>query len=181
MPKKKQKANLESPVHPCHVKGCKTGASYKAPKSKTALHDYVWYCLDHIREYNRQWDFFSGMNRDEIEAFMRDAVTGHRPTWSREEKARYYESLQDALDEFLQSQKSKKSPATAGLSAKLREALAAFDMEYPFTAPALKSRYRVLVKRYHPDINKNSQEAEEKFKQITTAYLLLNEHVKNFL
>lgn len=180
MPKKKSKANQELPEHsaPCQAPGCRETGQYKAPKSKSALHEYAWYCLDHIRDYNRQWDFFSGMSRDEIEKFMRDAVTGHRPTWSREEQVhKEYDRLQEALDEFLHlsPRKAVKSPS---LTPRLREALAIMDMEYPFTLAALKARWRALARKLHPDVNKSDRKAEEKFKRLTVAYLLLTEHIK---
>lgn len=189
MPKKKQKATLAGDgieeKHPsCHIRGCKEPGVYKAPKSRASLHDYAWYCLDHIREYNQKWDYFSGMNREQIEAFMRDALTGHRPTWSREGKPQYshysYEELKEALDDFLFINIRHKKPArfATGLNAKLREALAAMDMDYPFTAQELKLRYRSLVKQFHPDANKGDRHAEEKFKRVAVAYLLLAEHLK---
>lgn len=181
MPKKIQKTNVDlQKTHPaCQAQGCRQPGLYKAPRSKTSLHDYAWYCLDHIRDYNQKWDFFAGMGRDEIETFMRDALTGHRPTWSREGQAhRDYERLQLALEEFLHlsAAKARKSPR---LTPRLREALAIMDMEYPYTLAALKVRWRALARKLHPDVNKSDRKAEEKFKRLTVAYLLLTEHLKN--
>lgn len=155
---------------------------YKAPRSRTSLHDYDWYCLDHIRAHNQKWDFFNGMGRPEIEAFMKDAVTGHRPTWKREDHiANYYEQLHDALNDFLGAPRGAGKPKKPeiALNSKLREALAAFNIEYPYSEQELKICYRGLVKKFHPDANKGNKNAEEKFKEITTAYLLLREHLKN--
>src|ERR1043166_7230022 len=39
----------------------------------------------------------------------------------------------------------------------------------------VKSAYRKLAMRYHPDRNNGSKEAEEKFKQITEAYDVLRD------
>jgi hypothetical protein len=181
MPKKKQKATPSS-GQACSIVGCGQPGEHKAPRSKAALHDYVWFCLDHVRERNQKWDYFEGMDRDAIEEFMRDAVTGHRPTWSREGSAsRYWDALHEALDAFLESEsvaRKKYTKATARLGAKVREALAVFNLDYPYDAVGLKLQYRSLVKQYHPDTNDGSREAEEKFKQITAAYLVLAEHLK---
>ena len=39
----------------------------------------------------------------------------------------------------------------------------------------IKRTYRELVKKYHPDLNReNKEEAEEKFKQLTIAYQALS-------
>jgi DnaJ-domain-containing protein 1 len=184
MPKIKRTRNNYVPHVPpeqapyCHVPGCTEPGAYKAPKSKTSLHEYLWYCLDHIREYNQQWDFFKDMDSEAIESFRRDAVTGHRPTWNREGRIRHqYEALQDALYEFLHHGAKAPRPQPP-LTAKLRKALAALDMEYPYTQRELKARYRTLVKKHHPDVNKAGK-AEEDFKQITAAYAVLAEHLKN--
>jgi len=180
MPKKKQKATPSN--QPCYIKDCKEPGEHKAPKSKAALHDYEWYCLEHVRERNRKWDYFSGMNRDEIEEFMRDALTGHRPTWSREGNAsRYWDALHEALDAFFESEsvaRKKYAKATIHLNARTREALATFNLDYPYDAKTLKVVYRALAKQFHPDAHKGDRKMEEKFKRIVAAYLVLAEHLK---
>jgi curved DNA-binding protein CbpA len=164
----------------CEEAGCKEAGMYKAPKSRNNLHDYRWLCLEHIREYNKQWDYFAGFSREEIESFIRDAVTGHRPTWSRESRIsrRQFEQLQDALYEFLQFDK-KAQKRMPPLPAKVRKALVTFGIEYPYTQRQLKVQYRTMVKKHHPDVNKGNKQSEEKFKQITAAYHVLSEHIKN--
>lgn len=43
------------------------------------------------------------------------------------------------------------------------------------TAEELKSAYRKLARQYHPDVNPNNPQAEEKFKEISTAYAVLSD------
>lgn len=176
MPKKKPAPT--EPAHACEIAGCAEPAYYKAPKSKTELNSYYWYCLDHVREYNLKWDYFAGMDSGQIENFIQDAVTGHRPTWQREAHvAGRFETLQQALYEFIHGKPIKKAPPPH-LTAGLRAALSVLNMEYPYTPEALKAQYRALVKKHHPDVNKGNQQSEEKFKQVTAAYLVLSEHIK---
>ncbi len=183
MPKKKIKQDYaphidEDKAPRCEVKGCKESGVYKAPKSRSQLNKYQWFCLEHIRDHNAHWDFFADMSRSQIEAFMKDAVTGHRPTWERTAQVeRQYEKLQHAIDDFLYSTGHK--PAPKGLTPKLRSALAMMDMEYPYTVKMLKSQYRRLVKKYHPDANKGDKKAEDKFKEITSAYATLMHYAEN--
>lgn len=165
-------------AHACEVPGCGEPGVYKAPKSRDELHEYRWYCLGHIREHNEKWDFFAGLDRDNIEDFIKDSVTGHRPTWQRESHIRDNPTkLHDAIYEFLHWGR-KAPPSAPPLKASLRKALAVMDMTYPYTEKELKKQYRSMVKIHHPDANKGDKKAEERFKQITAAYQSLLEHLK---
>lgn len=42
----------------------------------------------------------------------------------------------------------------------------------------IKSAYRKLARQYHPDVNPNNPEAEEKFKELSTAYAILSDPEK---
>lgn len=174
--KKTKKSHETVTDKACHVPGCKEPGAYKAPASRDAVHQYHWYCLDHVREYNKQWDFFAGLDANEIEAFRKDAVTGHRPTWTRENPALKIDQLNDALHRFMHGAQAKAKPAP-GLPAKLRNALALLELDYPYTEKTLKIHYRQMVKRYHPDMNKGDKESEEQFKKITVAYKALVAHL----
>jgi len=161
---------------PCNVEGCDLPGEYKAPKSREQIDEYEWFCLEHIRERNKKWDYFSGMESEEIEAFIHDSVTGHRPTWSRESRLReHYFTLQDKLYEFMNG--AKPAPSQPRLPAKTKNALAEMELTHPYTIDELKIRYRILVKKYHPDLNKGDKELEEKFKHITSAYRYLAEQI----
>ena len=73
----------ETPVEArqCEREGCAEAGEHRAPKSRGALNDYYWFCLEHVREYNATWDFFDGMDESEIENFRERDMTWHRPTW----------------------------------------------------------------------------------------------------
>ncbi len=154
---------------------------YKAPKSRGKLHEYQWFCLEHIRVHNAKWDFFADMSRDQIEDFMKDAVTGHRPTWDRTAQIqKQYEKLQHAIDDFLhQSHRKARKPTHPAIPPKVRSALSVLDMEYPVTQAELKVQYRKLVKKYHPDANRGDKAIENTFKKITAAYACVEEFLEN--
>ena len=43
------------------------------------------------------------------------------------------------------------------------------------TPDSLKAQYKKMAKKYHPDVNKEDEKAEEKFKSISEAY----QHLKD--
>lgn len=163
----------------CEVEGCTEIGEFKAPKSRHNLHEYQYFCLPHIQEFNKKWNFFSDMEMEDIEYFMHDAVTGHRPTWKREDilsggKWTGFEKLEAELERFLHGAFQKKqNPHIIARDKKERDALALLALEGEVGLQALKDAYRKLVKQFHPDLHQGSKEYEEKFKQITEAYYYL--------
>ena len=52
----------------------------------------------------------------------------------------------------------------------LREPLATLGLSWPTTLDAVKTRYKELAKRHHPDANGGDRAAEERLKTINLAY-----------
>ena len=46
----------EGKEHICDFPGCTKKGEYRAPKDKT-LKDYYWFCLEHVTEYNANWNY----------------------------------------------------------------------------------------------------------------------------
>ena len=46
------------------------------------------------------------------------------------------------------------------------------------TATEIKSQYRKLARKYHPDLNKDNKEAAERFKEVSAAYDILGDKDK---
>ena len=77
----KQQAQAREAAIMCEWPGCKNKGPHRAPKGRENSREYWHYCLDHVREYNQAYNFFSGMNADAVARYQKDAMTGHRPTW----------------------------------------------------------------------------------------------------
>lgn len=184
--KQNQTSDNHAHTRHCDIDGCAQAGEYKAPKSIDNLRDYQWLCLEHVKEHNKKWNYFDGMERDEIEDFMHDAVTGHRPTWKREDVASirgWQTKLEHELDAFLFGAHAARNRAKEARQMrdepdrKTRDALALLALESPATMLEIKTSYRNLVKKFHPDLNGGSKAIEEKFKQITEAYQYLKTNI----
>lgn len=111
---KKQKAEPEA--RQCQWEGCEKTGSHKAPAGRNHEGQYLYFCIEHVRAYNKNFNYFSGLSNQDIAKFQKDALTGHRPTWTTD----------------LSNGTSKK---TAANYAKIRSGTAAYQnrMRDPFT------------------------------------------------
>ena len=55
----------------------------------------------------------------------------------------------------------------------LREPLMTLGLTWPTTLHEVKTRYKELAKRHHPDANGGSRDSEERLKTINLAYATL--------
>ena len=169
----------------CEHPGCAAAAEFRAPKSRSQLHQYRWFCLEHVREYNAKWDFYAGMNETEIEAQIRADQTWRRPTWkvggrSDGRAQDPFEVLIDPYDILADSEvrraRGRHVPAQPNnLTPAEQQALSILDLTWPQTMDAVKVRYKQLAKRHHPDANGGDKEAEERLKLINHAYTTLRQ------
>jgi hypothetical protein len=175
----------------CDVPGCEHMGEYKAPRSREEMRKYYWFCLEHVREYNANWDFFKGMSRGEIEHHMYKTAVWDRPTWRStqagmfEEKARQkiYEHFTGegvAGDFGMGTDEAEAHINVSNLPHPTIEALSVMDLAPPIQWDEVKVRYKALAKKYHPDTNRGDKEAEERFKKITLAYTILKLSYENY-
>ena len=67
----------------------------------------------------------------------------------------------------------KRRPDPGQTPADLREPLHTLGLTWPTTLDTVKTRYKELAKRHHPDANGGSRDAEERLKTINIAYATL--------
>ncbi len=66
----------------CAQPGCTLSGTYRAPQGRCREGQFFHFCLDHVREYNRSYNYFTGMSEADIAKYQGQVATGHRPTWS---------------------------------------------------------------------------------------------------
>lgn len=166
---------LDRPVklRGCDCTGCAQTGDYRAPKNRESLNDYYWFCLDHVREYNHQWNYFAGLSPREIEGHIRRAEGGDRPTWPMGDWAAREQSLRDTVVRNFSSEERGFEPPPPPLPKTEREALGTLELAPPVNFATIKAAYRALVKKHHPDANSGCLEAEERFKNINQAFTVL--------
>ncbi len=167
----------DAPGQACDAPGCDGAGHYRAPKSRESLREYWWFCLNHVRQYNSGWDYYRGMSPGEIETEIRSDTSWQRPTWPLGSLGGNFlqdERLLDPMELLAEGKlRRKERDSYHRAPAELREPLSHLALGWPLTLAELKTRYKELAKKLHPDANGGNREAEDKLKTINAAYATL--------
>ncbi len=172
----------------CDNDDCSEKGEFKAPKSRLLLNEYYYFCLEHIKEYNKSWDFYKGLSVNQIETSMREDIIWNRPSWPL--KGSPYKVIEqindffnDTLNEFNSDENDTKFFKNKLIDENLTKdeghALSTLNLKLPLSLEKIKKNYKKLVKIFHPDVNGNNKLAEEKFKEINKSYKILLQKFKN--
>ena len=165
----------------CDSPKCKEKGEYRAPKSRVMLNEYFYFCLAHIKEYNKSWDFYKGMSVEQIENSMRSDTFWDRPSWPLKNSFKnIFDEFNEYVEDFVKNDDDKINDTyfknkllDENLTLDEAKALKELDLKMPISLEKIKKNYKKLVKIFHPDVNGNNKDAEEKFKQINESYKLL--------
>jgi DnaJ domain len=165
----------------CQFPGCREPGEFRAPMGRLREGQYFCFCLDHVREYNASYNYFNGMSVEDLALYQREAVVGHRPTWSmgvkrgnknfREEgdnPPRPSEAVGMFRADVRRHTCESQQKPRYGLAA--MKALDQLGLDDNVDMAAIKARYKDLVKRIHPDANAGDRSNEDKLREIIRAY-----------
>lgn len=160
----------------CEHVGCARAGEYRAPMGRNFEGQFFRFCLDHVREYNQSYNYFNGMSEPAVQAFHKDSLTGHRPTWTvGVTGASLPESGLDAgtllrarLERLRKAREAAQSRPRLGKAA-LR-ALEALGLDEEADKAAVRRRFKEMAKRLHPDLNEGDRSREDKLRAIIDAY-----------
>jgi len=173
--------------HACDHVGCKSPGEHRAPKGRDRANEFWHFCLEHAADYNRRWNYFSGMSDSEMADFQKQAETGHRPTWTfragkgdrmaaTASNVRSGKRTNDPFGMFgATGAEAERKPQrnTRRLTRLQTLSLEALSLDENADGPAIRARYAELVKRWHPDSNGGDRGAEANLQRVVKAYQTL--------
>jgi len=182
-----QDRRLRAELPGCQWPKCDAPATHRAPKGRLRASEYWQFCLEHVREYNNSYNFFAGMSEDAVAKYQKDALTGHRPTWKmgsvggqRAARRGRSEFATDAMatdDPFSlfgeagpRASHGRTAPERRTVLNAQRRALDVLGLEGDAQRADIKARFKVLVKRHHPDANGGDRGSEDRLREIIQAY-----------
>jgi hypothetical protein len=168
---------FEHANRPCEFPGCTEAGQYRAPRSPESLDDYLWFCRDHVREYNLKWNFFQGQTEEEFQRFVdSDRVWGRatRPfgQGGPEASAWARHGVDDPL-EILGEKGTRSGPPPTGqrkLPPTERRALEILDARDHWSRTEIRKQYKSLVKDLHPDLNGGNRADEDRLQEVVWAW-----------
>jgi hypothetical protein len=173
---------------PCSIPGCPEAGEFRAPplEGSSSLGEgprWRWLCLDHVREFNAGYNFFTGMTPDEIAAAQRPYAGWERETRAFSSNAHSpppkWSDFSDPLDAIGAKFRERVTKARADaqmrqdgkfLSKDDREALSVMGLPIDADRKALRQRYTELLRRYHPDHNGGDRSHEAALQGVIQAY-----------
>ena len=174
----------------CEHPGCSEKGEFRAPKGRNREGQYFRFCFDHVRQYNQSYNYFRDMPEDAIEAWQKDSLTGHRPTWTmgvnrmgsspkpHSDHPRYANwNFADPYNLFGQDGQQRAEPQKPARTLRKveRNAMVELGVEENATAEEIKTRFKTLVKRLHPDANGGDRGTEDKLRAVIQAYNYLKQ------
>jgi len=170
----------------CSAPGCTERGEFRAPPEEgprasfNGPGEWRFLCLDHVREFNAGYNFFTGMTAEEITAQQRPyagweretrafspGAQGGTPRW-----AHFIDPL-DAIQARYGTGRNAARKDGRPLSDADRRSLKVLGLEADADRRALRQRYSELVRRYHPDRNGGDRAHEKKLQQVIDAYTQL--------
>ena len=216
----------------CDWNNCKEIGAYKAPVEKDNSKKFRMLCLEHVKEFNKNWNYFSGMNDEQVINFLKSDMIWHKPTQSFSSSDNFFKvlwnnTLKDEFDkdkfksdynhmrQFKFDHKDIKAFGILGVSVGLKwnkiqdkfkvlwnntlkdeldkdkfksdynnmrqfkfdhkdiKAFGILGVSVGLKWQKIQDKFKVLVKKFHPDMNSGNKKYEEKLKLITLAYTQL--------
>ena len=184
-PKTRFHGRVEAEGRSCEHPGCVEAGEFRAPPPEgtgatgEGPGRFRWLCLDHVREFNTRYNFFSGMTSDEITAAQRPYAGWERETRAfaangadRPPKWADFADPLDAIGARFRERMAAEQGRADGkpLSADDRRALKVLGLSADCDRKALRGRYSELVRKFHPDRNGGDRTHEAALRAVIEAY-----------
>ena len=158
----------------CEWENCKKIGEFKAPIERDNSKNFKLLCQEHIKLFNKKWNYFEGMSQHEIENFLKLDLTWHRPTQSFGSSDNFFNILwNSALTDKFKIYKEENCyyfNKKRTLCEKDKDAFKIMGLQFNDDWTAIQKKFKTLVKKFHPDKNSGNKEYEDKLKRITLAY-----------
>ena len=136
----------------CEWINCNEIGKFKAPLEKDNSKNYKWLCKEHIKFFNKNWNYFEGMSQKEIENFLKSDLTWHRPTQKFGSSDNFFNILwNNALSDKFNLFNEKKifnNLRDRKLSEKDKDAFKIMGLQFNAEWSSIQKKFKTLVKNF---------------------------------
>ncbi len=169
---------FETSKRVCEHPGCEEPGQYRAPRSPDHLDEYLWFCKEHVKEFNLKWNFFDGATEEEIDEQIQSDRVGGRPTkpMRKSDEQRAWERLGVDDPHQVLGENATRNPGksitggTRKLPPSERKAIELLEAKDHWTKAEIRKAYKKLIKILHPDLNGGDRSDEERLQEVVWAW-----------
>lgn len=147
------KGRAAAKVRLCDRVDCEAAGDRPAPKAPNSPERW-YFCQAHAAEYNKNWDYFAGLDAESAAAREAEESAGA----SAFRKSAHWQWG---------------GPGDGSRSRDEMRALDALELDSDAEFTAIKAAYRRLAKEHHPDLKQGDEAAAKRFQQVQAAYDVL--------
>ena len=167
----------------CDWNKCSNEGLYKAPKEKDNSKNFRLLCLEHVKEFNKNWNYFSGMDDEQVMEFLKSDMVWHKPTQSFSSSDNFFKvlwnnALRDEIDKISFNNRFNTMNRFKFNNNDIK-AFGILGIPVGLQWIKIQKKFKKLVKKFHPDMNSGNKKFEDKLKIITLAYTQLKNTYKD--
>lgn len=168
----------------CQWDGCDRIGAQRAPVGRNAEGLFLFFCQEHVKLYNRGYNYSSDLSEPAVARYQKEAASGARQVWGtvveapRELPIPSTERSGSAKASNARKSSEQRKEQTRELAARRLRVLEAKAFEtlglHPESTPQeIRSRYKERLKMHHPDVNQGNRTAEADLRAAIDAHKIL--------
>lgn len=169
----------------CHWDDCQKTGAHRAPVGQGADGLFFQFCAEHVREYNKGYNYVPALSSPLVARYQKEAIAGSRPTLgtttaARPDKMPLPSTARSGSAKTINARKAAADRVAHKVEQQARrlrvlEAKAFETLGLPenATPEEIRTRYKERLKMHHPDANEGSRSSEAELRASIEAHKIL--------
>lgn len=182
--KKRAPAPTEPTGPKCQWDGCEKIGLHRAPVGGAAEGLYLSFCLEHVKDYNKGYNYSIALSSPEVARYQKEAAAGSRLTsgtaFSGAKEAPLPSTAPSGSAKSVNARKSaaqrlfeKRAFQARKLKVLEAKAFEVLGLSPDATPEEIRSRYKERLKMHHPDANQGNRNSEDQLRASIEAHKIL--------
>lgn len=168
----------------CQWDGCEKNGLHRAPVGRDGEGLFLLFCIEHVKEYNKGYNFNTDLSDPVVARYQREAAAGARKTGGANVRqaadAPLPSTARSGSAKAINARKTAAQRLAQGIELQTRKlkvleakAFETLGLSPNATPEEIKSRYKERLKMHHPDSNQGNRSAEDELRASIEAHKIL--------